>query len=212
MIPSTVLGLVLTLASISPGYVYIRYAAKKRPRVEKTNLLELGEFLIAGTLSSLGGVLSILLLGRLGVPLAIDLSDWAEQGTAYLAADPWPVLSSALAAFVIALLVARLAAWFLHRGRDSVVSDLPVWWNVLGDRPKGHEVFCSATMDSGRIVEGFLFAHTTPGDAEPREIALKPPLFLWQEEERFRVFGVDRVIIPASRIVEIAVRYVRSEE
>lgn len=208
MIPSTVLGVVLAVASLSPGYVYIRAAAQKRPRAEKSTLLETGEFLLAGTAASAGASLLVFALGAFGLPLAVDLSSWVNQGSQYLVDHPWRVVASAVTAFALALALARVAAWLVYRSEDSDVSDLPVWWNVFGDRPKQHEVFVSVTTRSGRILEGFLFAHSTPGDTEPRDLALKPPLWLWQAGDRYRVDLVDRVVIPAAEIVEVDVRYV----
>lgn len=209
MIPSTILGLLLAVAGLSPGYVYISYASRRRPRVEKSVLIESGEFLLFGVAATGSAAGLVLLLGEWGVfPFAVSLQDWVREGWVYVQDDPWRIVGSALLTFVLALLFALGASAWIHRKADSSVSQFPVWWNVLGERPQQHEVMCAVTTTSGRIIEGFLFAHTTPGDTDPRDIALKPPLWLYQEGIRYKVESVDRIMIGADQIVEIDVRYV----
>ena len=209
MIPSSIAGLLLAVAALSPGYVYIRFASSRRPRAERSALMETGEFLLWGTATSGAALLLVFVGAHLGVPFLIDLREWSSGGSNYLAEDPWRAVWSGATAFAIASLLALTAAYLVYRKTKTRVVEEPVWWSVFGGRPPKSEVFCSVQTTAGPVLEGFLYAYTTHSE-EPRDIALKPPLWLWQDGLRHSVAGIDRVVIAGHQVREIDVRFVDS--
>jgi hypothetical protein len=54
LIPTTVAGVAVFLASLSPGYIWVRVAEVRVPRQRRTQLLEAAELVL------LGGVFSVI--------------------------------------------------------------------------------------------------------------------------------------------------------
>lgn len=208
MIPSSALGLLLAVAAVSPGYVYVWYASRRLPRSDKSTLMETAEFLLWGTATTGVSALLVLGLGSLKVRSFVDLSEWVRVGSSYLVDVPWRAVWSSSATFVLALLLALGASWLLHHRRPRSLCPEPVRWKVFAERPEKYEVFCSVTTTAGRVWEGYVFAYTLTDDAASGDLALRPPLYFWKADERCKVEGVDRVVIPFSQISEIAARYV----
>ena len=169
--------------------------------------METAEFLTLGVLTSGVAALAMLAIAEVGAPRLIELADLVDGGSEYLRSDPWRAVLSFGAMYVLALSVAWLAAAVLHRGAQRTITEDPVWWTVFAARGADQEVFLSATLEGGRIVEGFLYSYTTD-DQGARDLALKPPLWYWAGGERFAISGTDRVVLSGDRVVEMDVRYV----
>lgn len=84
--PDNLVGLVLFVAFITPGYLWVRLEERARPRPDRSGLLEVAELLTIGVLASLFAAAFVGWLGA-RVPGLLDVSSWAdaERADEYLA-------------------------------------------------------------------------------------------------------------------------------
>lgn len=207
MIPSTLVGVLLAVAAVSPGYIYVRVASSRRPRAERTALTETAEYLIWGIVTIGLAAVTIFGLAEIdGSPFA-PIGGLAAAGSSVFAEDPWSVIWTVAAIYALALVISLAASLVIERGSSGSHVQEPVWWTVFGKRSGGDELFCSVWLPGGRIVEGFLYSYTTDSSG-PRDVALKAPLWFWEGGTRYSAPGVDRVVLPADQISEIDARFV----
>jgi hypothetical protein len=174
VIPGTALGLVLTVAALGPGYIYLRVAERRSERPERSGLLEAVELAVVGALAS---TTALLIVGA--------LADWTHVADAHwLAAHPanyagqhplrllWLVALTLGLAYLIAFAVAKVR----HRTPDVIRPAGSAWTEAFKkDCPKGRVAVLTVELRDGRKVEGTLRAHTPSVDYN-RELYLTAPL------------------------------------
>lgn len=104
------LGLILLLAGIGPGYVFVRVAERREPRIERSQLLEAAELLVVGAVLSTAAALVVLIITQ--ATRALDLEALADNGVKYILREPIPNLTALLAT----LLLSYGAAYVLGAG------------------------------------------------------------------------------------------------
>jgi hypothetical protein len=174
VIPGTALGLVLAVAALGPGYVYLRVAERRSARPERSSLLEAVELAVVGALASTA---ALLVVGA--------LADWTHVANAHwLAADPasytghHPLRLLWLVALTLGLayLIAFAAAKVIHRTPDVIRPAGSAWTEAFINKcPKGCATVLTVELRDGRKVEGTHGAHTPSVDYN-RELYLRAPL------------------------------------
>jgi Family of unknown function (DUF6338) len=159
VIPSTALGLVIFLAALGPGYIYIRVAERRRPRVERSGLLEAVE--LVGNAAGL-----------------VSIAGFARGPEAYFRAHS--VLLIGLGASVLVLGYVVAYAWAAIVYRKQTVSVKPAstsWYDAFwDDRPsRDHLVVVNVELRDRRRITGVLRSFTI-GLEDNREIELVAPI------------------------------------
>lgn len=208
MLPGNLVGLVLLLSAVAPGYVYVRVAERYRSRPDRSALLETAEvFAIGAACTTVAALLLVGLEDRVqGVVL--DVSTWASHGNAYLRSRPQPAARSI--GFVLggACVIAYVTARIVNRGRPAgIVPGITVRTGVFEPASRdGKRAWVAVHLKNGSIVEGYLLAYPT-GGSDAQEIALQKPISLTATDQpRALIAGVDRVIVAADEITMIGVR------
>ena len=172
MIPSSVTGLVVFLASVGPGYVYVRVAERWRPYRERTGLREAAEIVVSGSLATLVGVVVALLVARV-TDLLPDREALIDGAGRYLVFHPGrmglTLLIVLTVSYGLAWLVARLAP-----GRGAEVFADSGWYGALERKlPKAHGVVATVELQDGRTIAGVVRAFTAePTPVDDRELML----------------------------------------
>lgn len=176
MIPTTTVGLVVLLATLGPGYLYLRVAEGRQPRTERSGLLEAVELIVTGAVASTAASLVTILVGNwLGI---VSVSDLARQPDPYFRAHTSLIIG--VGAFVLALayVIAGAAALVVHR--KQAVSVKPAntsWYDAFWEnRPTAdHLTIVTLELRNGRTVVGVLSSFTV-GLEDSREIGLRAPI------------------------------------
>jgi hypothetical protein len=214
MIPTTLLALVVFAASIGPGFVYYRVAEGRKPRHERTPLLEAAELILVGAVSSSIALLIVLSIGKRAY--FIDSDALARRGSDYLLEEPQRTLVSALAVLALGALFAGLIARAANP-TPRVIEPGSVWYRALNPQPGGLEprthgtkAFVTAELRDRRVVSGWVYAFTEEASPENTVLALHKPLFARStaEQER-REIGADLLVLRANEVMVIAVQYRR---
>jgi hypothetical protein len=174
--PSTLLGIVVLVVSLGPGYVYVRVAERHEPRPERSQLLEAVEMAVFGAVASTISLTATLILADL--TNAIDVSALIERSKTYFADHAVAALCAGLVATLLAYLVAFAAGFARHRSKQAAVwPGRTIWLDVLWHkRPtQDHTALTTIELRDGRVLIGMLYGFTAQ-DAENREIALRAPL------------------------------------
>ena len=207
MIPDNVVGLLLFVASLAPGYVYTIISERYEPRGDRSALMEAAGLVLVGALSSVVALLVLLIIAQ--ATGFLDLGRILEHGTDYLANEPIKVLVSLVAALLLALVFAVVAALWVHRKQEpSLRPNRPVWLEVERKaREGGNPAFVAIQLRDGRVLEGFADAYSvvTAGD-ERRDFALQAPIYLRASVDAKRVKwgNTASVAVPDSEIVFLA--------
>ena len=172
--PSTVTGVLVFLASVGPGYVYVKVREQWRPYVERTPLREAAEIIVSGALATTVGVVVALIAAR--IFHFISLRGLANAPGHYLVVHP----GRTGVGLVIVLVVSYGLAWavaYLTPGKGPRVRPDSAWYGTFEhDRPKNHGIVVTAELRDGRAVTGAVRSFTaeqTPVD--DRELTLAAP-------------------------------------
>lgn len=176
MVPSTVVGVLVFVASVGPGYVYVKTADRWRPYAERTALRETAQIVVTGSIATVVGVVvALVLLGKHWH--FIDLATLSRRPGNYIATNP----GRAGVALAIVLLVSYGLAWLVARfapGRGAEVFPDSGWFAAFERRlPRGHAIRATVELVDGRRVTGLVQAFTaeqTPVD--DRELTLTKSL------------------------------------
>lgn len=205
MIPQTLLGVVIFVVAVAPGYSYLRFAERRAPRPDRSRLMEAAELLGIG--SALLAVASAATIG-LGVrwpEVFVNLRAWAASGSQYLGDEPYRGLASVAAVLLIAHAAAYPLARLTHRGaRASLHPAVSVWHQVLGEDIETTAKFLALQLRSGRVVEGYLRAYSIDTPLVDREISLQAPIFVTHDGQR-QLIAATSMIFRGEDIAEIGV-------
>lgn len=212
MIPATLLGLVVFLAVLGPGYVWVRYAETRSPRPQRSGVLEAADVIFIGAFAT---TLSLVVLFAAGPPLAgfPSLSDVAEDVPGFLRTRPYEAVAGAGFAIALSVSGTLFVAWVRYRHREkSIRPGSTVWHDVFGRAGADRLVSVSVELSDGRFVEGLFLSHVMDPDAEEKDLALQAPLHMWTAPEQGTprqrlVLAAQRVIIPGTQIRTVWVQY-----
>lgn len=172
MIPGTFLGLVLFVASLGPGYVFLATTERRRPRRDQSQLGEAVQMAVIGAMASGSAALAVLGSG------VIEKSRLASEGGHYFLLQPTRGLGALLLFFLLAYLGAWLAARIWCLGLPKSRHPAATGWQLaFADRREDRSdlTILTVEMADGRRVTGVLGDFTgTAGD--DRELVLVPPL------------------------------------
>jgi hypothetical protein len=119
VLPGNLLALVLLLAAVAPGYVYVRVAERYQSRLDRSALVETVELVAIGAACTTVAVLLAVGLEGLVDGVVLDVSRWASQGNAYLRSRPESLARSIGLVLGGAGVVAYLSARIVNRGRPA---------------------------------------------------------------------------------------------
>ena len=216
MIPSSVTGVLAFLASVGPGYVYVRIRELWRPSVERTALREAAQMVVSGSLATLIGVVVALNLGKWwGFLEAHELA--GHPGT-YLATHPKKAGVALLVLLVVSYGLAALLARF-GPGKGARVFPDSGWYASFERRlPKNHGIRATVELRDGRKVSGLILAFTaeqTPVD--DRELTLvraqdKPMHVVLPQSATETALDEDFIVLRGSEIANVAASFMPAEE
>jgi hypothetical protein len=178
VIPTTALGLVVFLAALGPGYVYLRVAERRGVRPERSGLLEAVELAVVGAFASTVATLAVFALADAANVVNIhvlgsDPQHYAEDHPLRLL---WLVAVTLLTGYALAWTGARL----VHlRNEPNIVPGGTAWGNAFrAELPHPYDVVrVTVELRDGRKLTGPLGGFTTDADAD-RELCLAAPIFV----------------------------------
>ena len=209
MIPDTTVGLVVFLAALGPGYVYIRIAEKRRPRPERSGLLEAVELIVIGAAASTVALLVTVWLAD--VVGAINAHALASQLTPYFHRNTLAVVGLVLVVLVVAYSLAGTIAWLIYR-RESV-SIRPAgtsWYDAFWEsRPaRSDVVVVTVELRDQRRIIGVLRSFST-GLEDSRELGLCAPIGVQAGPRAKPTTTDDRfIVLREADVLAVSGRYV----
>jgi hypothetical protein len=209
VIPGNLVGLILFLAAVAPGYVFVRTSERFRARPGRSALLEAAELLVIGAAcTTIASLIAVGLAEWLGGGF-LDIPAWAEQGNDYLRGEPYRLAWSVGFVLLVASAAAFGLAHLANRGRTGdIVLGVTVWSGAFeAAGHKGQRAWLTAHLHDGRIVEGYVKGYPT-GASDVQALALQRPITVTETNgSRALVPGTNLVIIDAGQIAMIGVRY-----
>jgi hypothetical protein len=205
--PTTLVGLAFFVASLGPGFVYLRVAERRRPTPERSALAEAVEMVILGAAISL---LSALLV------LAVAGTDWLawkaliERPQRQIDDHPFRLLGPLAAALVISYIAAWIARVVVNAPKPKIVpTGLTRWQQAFWrDRPSDqHSAIVTAELRDGRTFTGMVRGFTVQ-EAENRELLLHAPLAVRRRSDALPEEIQDAfVVIREEEVLYLAGRY-----
>jgi Family of unknown function (DUF6338) len=208
--PDNIYGLLLFLAGIGPGYVFLRVGERREPRQARSALLEFAELFVIGAATTAAASIVVLLVGE--VLDQVDLKTWLSEGRIYVINEPFPVLVTLMAILSLSYLGAWGLARLVYKGRPaSIRPEFSVWFQVFHvdeEKPDVAELrFATVELKDGRRVAGYVHAYTVDPNPENRELALRKPIFAQAGPEAPRQLIPDAfLIVPSEEIVYVSVQ------
>lgn len=171
MIPGTLTGLLVFLASVGPGYAYVQIVERYRPIRERTPLREASQIVVSGALCTIAGVVVALTVVR--VRGLVDTSMLVAHPGQYLVHHPvragFALLVTLTASYGLAVAVA-----FLMPGKGARVHADSAWYGAFErDLPDKHGIVATVELRDGRVLGGVIRSFTAePGSVDDRELTL----------------------------------------
>lgn len=176
MIPSNLVGLVLFVASLGPGYVYVRLAEVDSPRPARSTFFEAVEMAIVGALATTAAVAVVLLIGSWAGWL--DLVQLFDAPRRYALGHSVASVCLGAAILTVSYLVAIGAGRMLRRSPQGV-SHRPSgtgWTEAFVERrPNDSDLVVTVRTKSNELVSGQVLAYSG-ASGDNRELALFGPL------------------------------------
>jgi hypothetical protein len=173
LLPATIAGLVFFAASVCPGYWWVRVVEERKPRRERTQLLEAAELLTVGGLAT-----SITVLGGLLAAEhihVIDVKRLFADPRQYASDHPTLVLSAGLAVLVVANVGAWASAKVVYAKHPPVIrlGESATYLAAVTKRPPDSRSYLRVVQNDGTVLRGPYFSTTVDaGPPETQEVVL----------------------------------------
>jgi hypothetical protein len=211
VIPGTALGLVLFVASLGPGFVYVRVAERYGPRADRSQLEEAVEMLVVGAVVSSISALTILWAGHKLAGLDTDaLSTDAQR---YLVRHPGAGFGAVACFLTLGYALGALLGWIRFAGRERPVKTNTHAWHraFYEDRPEHTWAFVTLELDDGSRVSGSAWRWTAEFN-EHRELLLLAPLAIQAPTGERRPLQQEFFIVREDKIRTIQGHYVPASD
>lgn len=203
--PTTLWGFLVLVGVLGPGYAWVRYAERRKPRPSRSGILEAADVIYIGVSATSAALIFLLAARPLNFPAPAELSPGLLQ---FARDDFWRALGSLASVIALSvvgtLLVARLA---YGPSKPRINPGETVWFEVFKDATASNPIPVSIDMVDGRIMEGLFLGTDLEADIEQRDLALQRPIYVWMagagaKRER-RYIDAERLIVPLSQIVAV---------
>lgn len=215
MLPSGFIAAAFLL-SLVPGWWFLRRTESERRPRELSAIQETLELVAVG-------VLTTGLVAFLGVALWPELVlefKWPATSAREVRFDAAILIATMLAATTLAEIAVRVSRYFNRR--SNAETNIGVWWATFRpDKvPPGQLAYVALVLTDGSTVEGVLDSYTWHADVIHRDIALMAPIKFteassnlpWQKPELVKKLpSYDRLIVPATQIKHVALKYTSRE-
>jgi Family of unknown function (DUF6338) len=191
-----------------PGYAWVRVSERRRPRPDRSALLELAELVSVGAFSSALALLAGLLIAK--ATAWIDLRAFARQGTKYVLVHPERGLTFLLLVLVASYVGTYLVALAALRHLPAAVSHASVWYEALGDAGATRRVRATVELRDGRAIRGNVASFDFGADQPPetKNIQLVQPLNVRAiRSTQWEVLYDECVVVPGNDIGVISLNY-----
>lgn len=209
--PVDLLGLILFLTAVSPGYVYLRIAEARKPRPTRPTLVQTVEiFLIGSVFTGLAGVgVSAFMQDQFGL-----LDGWISDSGQYWKEHYNLVATWVTCVIVVAHGAAAGTARFIYRNVPPGYSPGgSVWTQMLARDHDETLVFVSAHLADANVVSGYVSGFDLDAERSQRDLALQAPIYLTLPGHApARQPAIERLIVSADMIDQIGVRYESAAE
>lgn len=212
--PTTLPALLLFVALLLPGFIYVMLWERKAPHARPSAFRETALTVFVSVLAELV-VLGLFIVLRAAAPAATpDVDRLVREGGKY-ALPHWVSLTWwGLGLLALAtLLAAGAARWLASRPHPSTQS---AWWHMLASRPEEMAAtygrrpdvrVCCFLDDGSQITGSAAWINQLGGDVTDRDLILIAPLFRWQEATGTVELAGHAVSVSARAIKAIQVRY-----
>jgi hypothetical protein len=176
VIPDSLLGLLLFVGSIGPGFVWVLYAERRRPREERSAILEAAELAFVGVACT--GISTLLVLAVIDAwdSLDVDTSRLGSDGVTYIAEEPIKGLGTLLVILAFSYAIARVAARVKYGSTEPVVVGLNAWDEMFALSEYQQMVYATAELRDGRCFAGWVYGWDAGSAAGRRELTLQAPI------------------------------------
>jgi len=219
-VPTTLVGLFVFVAFLTPGLVYSVHRRALVPQRPLSVLVETAT-LVSVSLAADIAVLSLFALVRLLIPthtpdigaLIRDGSSYAQARPAYIFGWSAALLAASCAVGITGARWQRLRSSFLGAFAPSIV-DTSAWYYVFEDEPPldYRAVYVACDMKDGSYLAGILAWYSTEtAETADRDLVLAPPLLRRSGGKVDSLEGFGRAIVSARDVATIYVSWLTDD-
>lgn len=221
--PTTLLGLLLFLVLLVPGFVYTVRRERRVSSRSVTALRELVSLAFVSVLADLAVLIAFSLLRAAAPGWTPDVGAIVADPSSYFAGHYTEVFVWGVGMLAAATIIAALAAGDLprraacrfpvlrervpHREHDAHISA----WTLLFTEKPNHAIHLGCLLTDGSYLTGRLFSFSRAAeDTEDRELTLSAPIAYRKpgETELFRLPDVHKAAVSARQLALLTVTYV----
>ena len=216
MVPTDFVSLILSVAVLAPGMVWLVVSERRAPRAQRSGVLEVSGLVIVGAVASAAAIGLTSLIGEIAGRWYLDVGAWieAERSQDFLRVNLEKGIVSGFTVVGLGLLLAWAAARLAYWGKSADISPhTTVWFEVLGKARVRRQAFLGVHLDDGSVLEGYLHAYPTDTTEGTSDLSLKRPIFLRSDptQERLPMPNLDHIIVQGDSISHIGVLFLDAE-
>lgn len=217
MPPSTLLGLLLFLWLVTPGFLFSLLAGRRRAAAKVSVFQETARVVLASVaFTSLAAAVAYLMIN--GTDVSVDLGRLIGEGRPYLGQHYRAVGAflglQIVVACALAVLVDRIEIWRIRKATDQAPPRLAqesAWDRPLSRIPAGSRPQVWLRLSSGIELSGAVAAFGHEIDVRDRELVLKDPIEIHYPEKAIQPVHHQRIVVQGADIKFVAVQYVDDE-
>lgn len=218
--PDSLLGLLIFVLLLAPGFTYSSYRSRSRP-VEKPSALQELSGIALRSVAYNALAVGLFAIARAAVPGATpDVGALIRSPERYFKEHYGQLASWASGLLVLACLMALMAALVASKQTLSVprwlswafpkggVGKEPAWWVLFEANPED-QVYAGCTLEDGTYLGGWINSYSPDSDeTADRELTLAGPItFRGPDDDEPSDPGVSAVSISARRLSYLTVTY-----
>jgi len=213
-LPSTLVGLVIAIAYLIPGFLYTIQLRRQLPQRSLTPLTEISSFVTISTLAN-SFAFGFFAVVRLSYSKHMpDLGLMLSQGTTYVAHRPGFVIGWALIFLLVACLFAIILSWIVIDSPLLTIlapafADTSAWNQLFSEEvPPGHIPYAGCSLRDGSYLGGYVDWYSTEVvESGDRSLALAYPIVVIRSDGS-KEENIQRLVVSASEIILLRVSYI----
>jgi Family of unknown function (DUF6338) len=183
------------------------------PRPGDSPLHQLLEVLAVGAATTGVSAFIVAILPHSWLPFALDAGAWAAGGPDYMRVHWRSAAGSVAVVYILATIIGVVFYRIRALSKPPEFEGHNNWIQSLGQRRAGTAVWVGLHLEDGRGVEGVLHSYSLDEDPAKRDITLGKPIRITEKgtDEVQYLPGLDRLMVPASKITFIGVVHTNSQ-
>jgi hypothetical protein len=208
--PTTLAGLAIFVAFLTPGFLNYLQRKRRVPQRTLSPLVEVATFLSISVFTNLLAVGLFAAVRAIAPKHAPNVEQMLSHGTSYIYPRIGYITAWSIGVLIVSCTIAVLIGSDIipFARLAPVIIDVSAWYQIFESGPKGAKVYVGCDMSDGSYISGYLQWYNTDVDEiADRDLALAAPILVKANDQTV-TSDFERMILSARNIERLSVDFV----